>query len=162
MLKETTFGDDADKSISSPVDFPVPASPILVEAKASVRKKRQRKHPACSGNSCESSETSDPVGSLLRACLLSELGVGMSCSVQWRNTGTPAGHSWLVASISGRRTAETESGSSRDWPTLTASAVQNRSGRYAGGNLTLEGLVRQLAAGQPGPENGNMTGNIQG
>jgi hypothetical protein len=162
MFQEKTFAGDAGESMLSRGDSLVPESVTLDEAKASGRKKRQRRHRACSGKCSALSAKSSHFISLLRTYLLHELEEATQYSVSWKDTATPAGRSWWVASISARRTEETGHGPLADWPTLTASAVQNRSGRYAGGNLTLEGLVRQLAAGQPDQENGNMTGSIPG
>jgi hypothetical protein len=71
-----------------------------------------------SGLKCsESSGIADPVGSLLKTCLLSELAVLTPYSKAWRDSGTPLGRSWWVLTTAGDRNDASESLS---WPTPTA------------------------------------------
>lgn len=64
-----------------------------------------------------SSESADPLGFLLRTCLLSELGGQTESLGIWTRSVTPAGRSWWVLTMPARHTSGAGSGS---WPTATA------------------------------------------
>jgi len=69
----------------------------------------------------------------IRAETEAESGLAM----QWEQKRTPDGRPWWALKI-------VNPSKVRSWPTPTASMIQNRSGRYMGGNPTLEGLARSL------------------
>lgn len=73
---------------------------------------------ACGLRCSESSPKCDPLGCSLKMYLLSECGALTQCSVAWKDSGTPAGLSWLVLGRSGPRTSGTEFGS---WQGVNAS-----------------------------------------
>jgi hypothetical protein len=69
------------------------------------------------GSGTDSSPNADHRFSSLRTSLLCELEGLTKFSLHWKNSGTPAGRSWWVLSMSGRRTSDSGPSS---WPTATA------------------------------------------
>ena len=91
--------------------FPANLSALPVPAKA-------KKTKGGSGrNSTASLKRPDPVGALLRTCLVSGLGMQTMSWATWKNPGTPAGRSWWVLGLPVRPI----NGSAFGWlPTVTA------------------------------------------
>jgi hypothetical protein len=75
----------------------------------------------CGSKCSESCEKCGAVGFLLRTSLRCELEALTLSSLAWKRAATPAGRSWWVLTMRGRRTGASASGSSEsDWPTPTA------------------------------------------
>lgn len=110
---------------------PFSASRAASPAKMCPSPEREREStasgPGCGESTQGSSENSDPVGSLLRTCLLSELAVLTGCSATWKLSATPAGRSWWVLRTSAPSTGDDGSGSSLG-PTPTVTGNNNRRG----------------------------------
>lgn len=100
--------------------FPANLSALPVPAKA-------KKTKGGSGrNSTALLKKPDPVGALLRTCLVSGLGMQTMSWATWKNPGTPAGRSWWVLGLP----AQPINGSVFGWlPTLSATSY----GRNKGG-----------------------------
>lgn len=98
-------------------------------------------------SSRDSSESADPVGSLLRTCLASELSRLTKCSRTWKRQATPAGRSWWVLTTLERRTGGSGCGLSpgSDWPTVTANESATRTN--CGGSNGRVGPERPMLAG---------------
>jgi len=101
------------KSISSAAGSRVRTYPAPVKGRASKEAAR-----VSGQNTPGSSGKSDPVGSLLRTCLLSEVEARIGSSVTWKEQVTPSGRSWWVLSMPGRDTSGKGCGL---WPT----AIEN-------------------------------------
>jgi len=66
--------------------------------------------PVSTSKPSVSSTNADLVGSLLKIALISELEAQTGSSMRWRQSATPAGHSWLVLETSAPTTSESEAG----------------------------------------------------
>lgn len=89
-----------------------------------------------SSASAECVELGAHVGLLLRTALISELGAQTGFSLRWKPSATPAGRSWLVATISEQTTRENGRGSSAATsPNLPTPVTQSNTGgmRWEGG-----------------------------
>lgn len=87
------------------------------------------------------STNSDPVGSSLRTHLISELKAQTGFSNDWKHRATPAGRSWWVPVISGRRTFETVYGSSGG---RIATPMATDGGSAAGGGSGATHILRTM------------------
>lgn len=109
--RQMTLFDDADLSTCSRAGL---------RARTSVppgRAQGSRGSPAAALRSAISSgslASFDPLGSLLKTCLLSELAVMTDVSACWRESATPAGRSWSVLERLAHPTEGSECGF---WPT---------------------------------------------
>jgi hypothetical protein len=101
----------------------------------------------CGGRCGASSRPCDPRGCWLRTYLLSALADLTTCSLRWKDSGTPAGRSWWVLGRSGRRTSGTGFGfwDGEAWPTPSATEYGSN------GN----------APGETGPRRPSLTGAVQ-
>lgn len=106
-----------------PEDSPVRTSPSPAAAPESTAP------GLASGRRCGGSSTSaDPVGSLLRMSLLSELAGQTGCSLIWKASATPQRRSWWVLTMPERPTG---ADAPSCWPTATATDAK-ASGSRAG------------------------------
>lgn len=90
--------------------------------------------PASTSKPSASLTNADLVGSLLKIALISELEAQTGSSMRWRQSATPAGHSWLVLETSAPTTNASEAGlSGSRLPTPMASdGMQDGKGGVAG------------------------------
>lgn len=110
----------------------------------------------------------DPVGSLLRTCLLSALAERTLCSGTWSDSATPHGRSWWVLSTSALPTAGTGCSSwvtpAAKEPGLSADRIVDRNGQTPQhlnqrlydkhtGRMVQDGFIQQvqIAANWPTP-----------
>ena len=91
--------------------------------------------PDCSSSSSVLSASFDPVGSLLRMSLASELEALTGCSLHWKGKATPSGRWWWVLDTSARRTSGIGSGL---LPTATAGDAKGRQYQRDRGQRGLE------------------------
>lgn len=82
-------------------------------------------------------ENSDPVGSLLKTSLLSELEAMTGSRMTWKRQATPSGRSWWVLTTLARRTDESEPGL---LPTPTRGDANSSGSRMAPGSKAHPGL----------------------
>lgn len=106
------------------LDFPTSSSEAR-RAKTSAARTPKAKvstgsEAASTSKPSASSMNADLVGSLLKIALISELEAQTGLSMRWRQSATPAGHSWLVLETSAPTTSESEAGSSVMMGTPTA------------------------------------------
>jgi hypothetical protein len=115
MLFELPAGALTRSSAASCV--PTSASPGRARGSASGRAAGLR------GARCSaSSGDSDPFFSSLKTCLASELSALTGCSLDWKESATPAGRSWSVLSTSVRPIDGIGCGSSENWHTIHGTA----------------------------------------
>ena len=102
----------------------------------------------CGPSTHESSESSDPVGYLLRTSLASELSRQTKCSPTWKRQATPAGRSWWVLMTSVHRIGASGFGSLPDvYPTPQAIEGGMSIG-LRGGEKTLDHLESHGVTGR--------------
>jgi hypothetical protein len=111
------------RSISSAAASPAKTSVAPEKARAS-----KVAGPVSGRNITGSSEKSDPVGSLLRTCLLSDIEARTGYCPTWKQQATPSGRSWWVLSMPGRTIGGNGPGL---WPTPT---------RNSGGRTLTNGM----------------------
>ncbi len=122
-------------STSSLGGFPANLSALPVPAKA-------KKTKGGSGrNSTALLKKPDPVGALLRTCLVSGLGMQTMSWATWKNPGTPTGRWWWVLSMPERHTDGSGFGL---LPTAKASDGRTKGN---GGNRKSPGLDQMAKAG---------------
>lgn len=166
--------EPSTRSALLPMELPSMSSPAASPAK--MFRKRvaapvSKANAAAFGSSLPGlSENSDPIGSLLRTFLISELSAPTGYSMTWKRQTTPRGRSWWVLGTPALRTGEIVSGLSQTprrcsglrsrginqteltrWLLPTPTASMSRQGPRTGDRPTKEGkLLRDLARGELG------------
>jgi len=93
------------RSTSSAAAFPARTSASPARAPAS-----KARAADCGPSTPALCESSDPVGSLLKTCLLSELEAMTGSRMTWKRQATPSGRSWWVLTTLARPTDESACG----------------------------------------------------
>lgn len=108
-LQQTDFWPISDISLTSSSE----ALPAKISAARTPRAKASKASGRVSSSKpSASSENAALVGSLLKTALISELGALTGSSPRWRQSATPAGHSWLVLTMPVQTTNGNDPGSS--------------------------------------------------
>lgn len=123
--------------------------PVRTSASQGNRLDLKEHAPASGLKCCESSQSADPLSSLLKTCVERSISPSIPCTPVWKTKATKSGltffqHLRLVRPTSGKGSSSSESGGM--WPTVCASEVrqgyQDRTRGKKGSQISLTTAVK--------------------